>query len=301
MSEDNADAAGDILSSCASCGIAESDDVKLKYCTACYLVKYCSIICQKDHRKQHKRGCKKRAAELRDELLFKQPESTHLGDCPICCLPLPLGSKKSSMAPCCSKIICKGCRYANMKREEEMRLKQTCPFCREPLPGTDEETDKLRMKRVEVNDPDAMVHEGAVQCGKKNYTKAVEYWTKAAALGSADAHCKLGAMYHDGEGVEKDKGKQIHHAEEAAIGGHARARYLLGCEEFENDNTERAVKHYIIAATQGLDEATEMLMLIFKMGLVEKDVVAATLRDHQAAVDATKSPQREAAEQYYQC
>ena len=33
---------------------------------------------------------RKRAAVLRDELLFKQPESSHLGDCPICCLPLPL-------------------------------------------------------------------------------------------------------------------------------------------------------------------------------------------------------------------
>ncbi|KAK1734131.1 hypothetical protein QTG54_015134 [Skeletonema marinoi] len=70
MSEDNADA--------------------LKNCTACYLVKYCSVQCQKEHRKQHKRDCKKRAAEIRDELLFKQPESTHLGDCPICMIPLPL-------------------------------------------------------------------------------------------------------------------------------------------------------------------------------------------------------------------
>eukprot|EP00984_Skeletonema_dohrnii_P035791 scaffold35973_cov122-Skeletonema_dohrnii-CCMP3373.AAC.2 len=33
---------------------------------------------------QHKKECKKRAAEFRDELLFKQPESCHEGDCPIC-------------------------------------------------------------------------------------------------------------------------------------------------------------------------------------------------------------------------
>eukprot|EP00985_Skeletonema_marinoi_P026737 scaffold20984_cov139-Skeletonema_marinoi.AAC.1 len=62
---------------CASCGIAGVDDVKLKKCTACYLVRYCSVECQKEHRPQHKRACKKRAAELRDEILFKQPESTH--------------------------------------------------------------------------------------------------------------------------------------------------------------------------------------------------------------------------------
>eukprot|EP00986_Skeletonema_menzelii_P020931 scaffold32715_cov160-Skeletonema_menzelii.AAC.1 len=53
-----------------SCGITVADGVKLKDCSACHLVKYCSVKCQRDHRPQHKRGCKKRVAELRDELLF---------------------------------------------------------------------------------------------------------------------------------------------------------------------------------------------------------------------------------------
>eukprot|EP00985_Skeletonema_marinoi_P030096 scaffold30504_cov80-Skeletonema_marinoi.AAC.1 len=78
----------DITMCCASCGIGQVDDIKLKKCTACYLVRYCSVKCQKEHRPQHKRACKKRAAELRDEILFKQPESSDLGDCPICFLPL---------------------------------------------------------------------------------------------------------------------------------------------------------------------------------------------------------------------
>ncbi len=79
-----------IKSCCACCGIAEVDDIKLTECDGCDLVKYCSDECQIEHKPQHEQTCKKRAAELRDELLFKQPESTHLGDCPICCLPLPL-------------------------------------------------------------------------------------------------------------------------------------------------------------------------------------------------------------------
>lgn len=53
---------------CASCGVAGSDDIKLRRCTACHLAKYCSVKSQKDHRPQHKRDCKKRAAELRDEI-----------------------------------------------------------------------------------------------------------------------------------------------------------------------------------------------------------------------------------------
>ena len=75
----------DTMMFCASCGTAGGDDIKLKQCTACYLVKYCSVKCQRDHRKQHKKECKKRAAELRDEILFKQPESTHLGDRFVVC------------------------------------------------------------------------------------------------------------------------------------------------------------------------------------------------------------------------
>jgi len=35
--------------------------------------------------------------ELRDEILFRQPESTHDGDCPICFLPLPVDGKKSNI------------------------------------------------------------------------------------------------------------------------------------------------------------------------------------------------------------
>jgi hypothetical protein len=57
------------------------------------LVKYCSVECQKNHLPQHKKACKKRAAELRDELLLTQPDGIHLGECQICYLPLPIDQK----------------------------------------------------------------------------------------------------------------------------------------------------------------------------------------------------------------
>ena len=60
---------------CASCGIAELDDVKLKPCDGCDLISYCSDACKEDHRPMHEATCQERAAKLRDELLFKQPES----------------------------------------------------------------------------------------------------------------------------------------------------------------------------------------------------------------------------------
>jgi len=281
---------------CATCGIAEVDDAKLKERDACDLVRYCSDACQKNHKSHHVEDCKKRAAELRDELLFKQPKSSHLGDCPICMLPLPLDLSKSKMASCCIKVICLGCDHANDLRIDEGKLQHTCPFCREATPSTDEGSDNQRMKRVEVNDPAALTHEGIQQCKKDDYRSAFEWYTRAAELGDVDAHYRLSVMYYIGHGVEKDKGKEVHHLEEAAIGGHPSARYYLGVYEWNNDYNERAVKHWIIAATQGNDQSIKALMGAFRRGMISKDDLAAALRAHQAAVDATKSHQRKVAE-----
>ena len=181
-----------------------------------------------------------------------------------------------------------------------MRLQQhTCAFCRESLPKTEEISDKLRMKRIEANDPVAIRFEGTEHYRKGDYRSAFEYWTKAAELGDAWGHFQLSGLYHDGKGVEKDEKKEIHHLEEATIRGNPHARYNLGVHENSYGNFERAVKHWIIAATQGKDDAIKALMKAFKLGFVKKDVLAAALRAHKAAVDATKSPQRESAEEFY--
>eukprot|EP00986_Skeletonema_menzelii_P010708 scaffold5342_cov83-Skeletonema_menzelii.AAC.2 len=288
---------------CACCGKSQGDDHPLFNCTACYLVRYCGVECQKKHWKKHKRECKKRAAELRDEMLFKQPESTHLGDCPICMVPLPLHPKQCMTYACCSKFVCNGCIYDM----EENAQKRKCPFCREALNDKDDGTkgiNEQRMKRVEANDPVALIYEGSLQLNKGNYTEAFGYYTKVAerdGLGAAEAHYRLSNMYRKGHGVEKDEQKMnIHHLEFAAIGGHAFARSSLGAHEWKNGNKERAVKHWIIAATQGDDRSMEALSLAHKGGIVEEDVLSAVQRAHKAAVDETKTPGRNAAVKYFE-
>ena len=72
---------------CANCGKGEDESDSLKACTACKLVRYCSRECQKTHRPQHKRECRKRAKEIHDEELFKQPPPPE--ECPICFLRIP--------------------------------------------------------------------------------------------------------------------------------------------------------------------------------------------------------------------
>jgi tetratricopeptide (TPR) repeat protein len=263
-------------------------------------VKYCSTDCQKNHRKQHKKACKKRLAEIRDDQLFTQPDEVHFGECPLCCLSLPLDENKSSVNSCCCKRICKGCSHANTLREEELSQYPKCPFCREPLPKTQEEIGKNVMKRVKANDPVALRAKGVMCRNDGDYEGAVEYYTKAADLGDIEAHYNLSLMYQKGEGVEKDKKKEMHHLEEAAIGGHPSARYNLGCHEGNAGRIGRSTKHFIIAANLGYDDALEEVKNFFTLELVSKEEYEAALRGHQAAVDATKSHQRDAAEEYYE-
>ena len=74
-----------LINCCAECG--KEGGASLKTCKSCMLVKYCNANCQRNHWPTHKIECKRRAAELRDEALFKDPPAKE--DCPICFLPLP--------------------------------------------------------------------------------------------------------------------------------------------------------------------------------------------------------------------
>jgi tetratricopeptide (TPR) repeat protein len=280
---------------CASCGIAAIDNITLKKC-ACNLVKYCCVDCQKNHRPRHEEECMKRKAELHDKELFTQPESSYLGECPICCLPVPLDPAKSTLTSCCCKTICNGCAYANMKREREQGLEPRCVYCREPLPKSQKEYNKRVMNRIKKNDPVAMTAMGKRSKEEGDYGKAFEYYTKAVELGDVDAHVGLGSMYYQGNGVEKDMAKAVHHWEQAAIGGHPQARAGLATHEMRNNRPDRAAKHFIIAANLGEDLLLKPIKELFVRGAVSKEEYAAALRGCQAAVDATKSAEREEAE-----
>jgi tetratricopeptide (TPR) repeat protein len=279
---------------CANCGcgIAVEDNNESEECTECHSARYCGgDNCREERQEQHEEECKHRKAELYDKTLFTQPDSSHLGECPICFLPLPLDRSKSMFWPCCSKVICKGCDYA----DDISGGGDRCPFCRE-LATNMEEFRKRLMKRVKADDPAAVRHMGGMCYNEGEYDSALEYFTKAAELGNVDAHYQLGNMYMKGEVVEKDEEKAAYHFEKAAMSGHPEARHNLACYEAINGNIERAVKHLIIAANLGDEDSMKALWEEFEDGNITKEDLEATLRTHQAAVDETKSSQREVGE-----
>ena len=305
MSDDNLDESTADNMCCANCGIAGVDEIKLEKCTDCRSVSYCSDKCREEHREQHEEECKKRMEEeFHDRQLFNQPDISHLGECPICFLPMPIYRSKYTFYPCCSETICKGCVYAHHVSNGG----KSCPFCRESISEDKEENNKRKMKRIKeesmkrlmkrikANDPAALREMGAELSHRQgDYDGAFEYLTKAAELGDLEAHSQLGRMYYVGNGVEKDEEKSNHHCEKAAIGGHPDARFGLGVIELGNGKIERAVKHFIIAANLGHENSMKQLWGAFKDGYITKEELDATLRTHQAAINATKSEQREIA------
>ena len=282
---------------CANCGIAGVDDVKLKECTDCDLVKYCGDKCCDEHRKEHEEECKNRKTLLHDRELFEQPERTHRGECPICFLQMQIDERTSGFLPCCSTWICLGCVHANFLNNQGSL---NCPFCRAVMSQDENETRQQLMIRVKANDPVALCRMGYEYYEEGNCYGAFEYFTKAAELGHSKAHYMLGKMYMNGEGVEKDEEKGVYHLEKAAIGGHPSARHSLAAIEEKNGNIERAVKHAIIAAKLGYDESMKALWAMFKDGcIISKEELEVALRTNKAAIDATISPQRKIAEEFY--
>jgi len=293
---------------CANCGKGEEASNDLKACTACKLVKYCNRDCQIAHRSQHKKECKKRAKELHDEKLFKQPPS-QFGECPICFLRLPSLKTGYRYKSCCGKVICSGCIHAPLYDHQGNEVdNQKCPFCRSPKPTSEESIERIK-KRVKAGDPIAIYMQGdcyfyadVTDGYPQDYTKALELWHQAAELGNAEAFCNIGNAYQYGEGVDVDRKKAVHYFELAAMGGDEVARNNLGVDEEREGNIDRALKHYMIAVGCGNSDSLNTIKGLYSYGRATKEDYTTALQAYQVYLDEIKSKQRdEAAATYKDC
>ena len=155
--------------------------------------------------------------------LFKQPPPNK--DCPICLLRLPTLASGSVYNSCCGKIICCGCRHAPVYDNlgNEINEKK-CPFCRTPAWRSHEESNERLLKRVELDDAEAIFTVGCDyrdgQFGfPQDYDKALELFVRAGDLGCNKSYNDVGHAYSNGKGVDVDKKKANHYYKLAAIGG----------------------------------------------------------------------------------
>ena len=286
---------------CANCGKGEENSGDLKACTACKMVKYCNRECQIAHRPQHKKACKKRAAELYNEKLFEEPPPPE--ECPICMLPPPLIDNYTGMTfhSCCGKLICDGCKYAM----DESGAKRLCAYCRTPHAKSNEEEVKRVMKLMEKGNPSAYDnlagHYLHGSCGlPQDEAKANELFLKAGELGSAVAYFNLGCAYDNGDGVEIDKKKAKHYWELAAMNGGVKARNNLGAFEGIAGNHHRAFKHFILAARAGDANALDNVKQGYMNGHITKEQYANTLREYQKSQYEMKSDARDKAQAFHE-
>ena len=303
---------------CAECGKEEEGGISLKTCKSCMQAKYCNAACQKKHWATHKKSCKQRTAEIRDEALFKDPPSTE--DCPICFLPMPrrliccvsllpatvssvpiydfaianedLAAKETAhYYPCCGKCICGGCIHSF--RESGNIGK--CPFCNADRNKTGEERVQEIMKRAEANDPTSMCmlanssHHG-LNGLQQDQAKAMELYVRAADLGWGMAHFLLADVYHEGGNLKKAE----FHYEAAAMAGNEVARNNIGAIEYNSGNIERAVKHWMIAASGGDSTAMHNLTTLFKDGAVSRESIDSTLVAYNNSCLEMRSEARDA-------
>lgn len=176
-------------------------------------------------------------------------------------------------------------------------LKHCCAFCRMPNPKSQEELIERVKKRIALGDREAMDWLGAQYYHghggfPQDYNKGIELWKQAAAdLGVARTNNALGSAYYNGKGVEKDEKKAFYYYRIAAMRGHEYARCMLGGEEYDNGNVDRALKHYMIAARSGEDEGMSNVEAAYKQGYISEDEHAPILR-YKASQNEMMSNQR---------
>lgn len=238
---------------------------------------------------------------ISDNDLFKDPPPQE--ECPICFLPIPCHPSVFGVAKeyqlCCGKMACSACM-------DFYRVK--CPFCTTPPVHLGKELLERCKTRIDILDERAFVELAFVYRDGKwgltsDYKHSLDLLYQAAELAlfsvdkplfeSSTAHFSIANAYLHGIGVEKNTRKSTYYWKLAAMGGHELARYNLGVRAELDDNLNRAMKHYMIAAKAGYNDALAKVGKGHKAGYVSKDDYVSTLRAFKVSRDNMSSNQRE--------
>ena len=192
-------------------------------------------------------------------------------DCAICLVPLPPVKSETCYLACCGNIICKACYIENKasinkqneKKSAGKKLAFACPFCREPIPTSDEEYAQLQARCLK-NDHNALRNMGCSfvkgYLGKaKDELKALDCYIRAAELGSPEVCVGIAECYREGNGVAIDNERAALFERIGALRGSVVARHNIGKSEYDSGNHEVAIRHWKIAAEAGYQSSLNKL------------------------------------------
>ena len=131
-----------------------------------------------------------------------------------------------------------------------------------------------------------------------DYTAALKWYRKAADQGYAPAQVKLGSMYYEGQGVQREMQKALKWYLKAASQGYASAQFNLGMLYEQNGSPiqdfQEALRWYGKAADQGYAPAQFNLGAIYAQGHkgIPKDPLMAYVWFSRSAVLGDEDAQR---------
>ncbi len=138
----------------------------------------------------------------------------------------------------------------------------------------------------------------------KDYSKALIWYQKAAAVGSAGAQVNLGLMYAQGQGVAQDYAQALTWYRKAADQGLASAQSNIGALYFKGQGVAQdyaqARVWFLKAADQGLASAQVSVGSLYRLGLgVVQDDVQAAIWFRKASDQGDPSAQNNMGALYY--
>lgn len=234
--------------------------------------------------------------ELRDVELFGPPEERE--ECPICFVPMPLDIDECTLLPCCGKLVCDACFMA----AGVATSKFTCAFCRsKPAMEWDATNQQLR-SRIESGDAWAMYALGnSYSSGDEgvqmNHIAAMKLWLQAADSGHIEALCSIANKhFQDGFEVKITEDQALKVATAAAKNGSLEGHHLVGGLECKvNDDFDKALKHFVRAATGGYVPSFKTLRNMRDKGGLPRDVFDDIEEQHKEALTRGRSEERDAA------
>jgi len=243
-----------------------------------------NLVLSDEDQKSEEHAFKQIKEQINDVDLFKLLPPRD--DCPICLSQLPYLSSSKVYMSCCGKVVCNLC-----DRELRKENPTFCLLCKTPMPNSNEEIVKRYVERSMLDDDQLATNSLGCfyQSGTfglpQNYAMSFRLYHWARTMGSAEAYCNIADFYDRGLGVKRDYEKAWHYYELAAMGGNLVARYNLGTSEMLVGNTERALKHFVIAVRSDCVDSLNKVKIMYREGYATKEDYINALRYYQAYDD----------------